>query len=460
MPPLLLAATHRGTPVPDPVWILPFLALLLSIAALPLWPAASHWWEHNRNKLLVSASVSLLALAYYALRGFGFHGSAAGLPAVASVCGHAVLGEYAPFMALIASLYVISGGVRLTGDLRARPAVNTAFLGLGAVLASLVGTTGASMILIRPLLQTNSERRHVRHTVVFFIFLVSNVGGCLLPVGDPPLFLGYLQGVPFLWTLNLAGPWLFCVVALLAIYFLWDTLAYRREDPQDLALDAAVYEPPRLQGAVNIVWLAGVVSALAFIVPGRPLPGTDLVVADFVREAVMLGLLGLSLLTTPRSVRLEAEFSYAPVVEVACLFLGIFVTMQVPIEILQARGPELGLSAPAHFFWAAGSLSSVLDNAPTYVVFFEAARSLPAGAYGGSVELLGGGSIPADLLAAVSLGSVFMGANTYIGNGPNFMVRSIAERHGVAMPSFFGYMLYSAAVLIPLFVVVSLLFFR
>jgi Na+/H+ antiporter NhaD/arsenite permease-like protein len=451
--------THSVAP-PHPLWTLPFLTLLLAIAVLPLVPAASHWWEQNRNKLLFSAVLSVLVLAHYAGRGFGFHDGAPGASAVVAVSEHALLRDYAPFMALLASLYVISGGLLVLGDLRARPALNTAFLGLGAVLASLLGTTGASMILIRPILQTNRERKHVRHTVVFFIFLVSNVGGCLLPVGDPPLFLGYLQGVPFLWTLSLFGPWLFCVLALLAVYYVWDTLAYRHESPEDLAADDATYEPPRLRGAINLVWLVGVVLSVALIVPGRALPGTDLVVGEFVREGVMLGLIALSLVTTPRELRRASGFSFAPIAEVACLFLGIFVTMQVPIEILQARGAALGLSTPSHFFWAAGSLSSVLDNAPTYAVFFEAARAMSEGPTGGIVRLLDGGAIRADLLSAVSLGSVFMGANTYIGNGPNFMVKSIAEKYGVAMPSFFGYMLYSGCVLLPLFALVSFLFFR
>jgi Na+/H+ antiporter NhaD/arsenite permease-like protein len=461
---VIAAAGAPEVAVPHLVWTLPFLLLLLAIAVLPLVPRASHWWEHNRNKLLVSVAFGVLILCHYAGRSFGFEvrgaRTAPGLKTLAAVSEHAILRDYVPFIALLASLYVISGGVRLTGDLRARPRLNTAFLALGALLASLIGTTGASMILIRPLIQTNQERKHVRHTIVFFIFLVSNIGGCLLPVGDPPLFLGYLKGVPFLWTLGLILPWLFCVATLLAVYYAWDKVAYRREDPRDLARDDTIYEPPRLRGAINLVWLAGIVLSVALIVPHRALPGTDLVVGEFVREAVMLGLVVLSLVTTPRGLRAEVEFSYGPIAEVACLFLGIFLTMQVPIEILQARGSELGLKSPAHFFWASGSLSSVLDNAPTYAVLFEAAKALSVSAHGPIVKLLDGGVIQANLLTALSLGSVFMGANTYIGNGPNFMVKSIAERQGIAMPSFFGYMLYSGCVLLPLFVIVTVVFCR
>jgi Na+/H+ antiporter NhaD/arsenite permease-like protein len=450
------AAAH---PVPSVFWASPFAALLLAIAVLPLVPVAHHWWERNWFKLAVGLSLGGLVLAHYAARGYGYQGAAAGGPTVLAVLEHALLRDYVPFMVLLASLFVISGGVQLKGDLRAVPVVNTGLLALGALTASLVGTTGASMILIRPLLQTNRDREHVRHTVIFFIFLVSNIGGCLLPAGDPPLFLGYLNGVPFPWTLSLAGPWLFSVVALLAVYFVWDTLAYRRETREHRADDARHDSRIRVHGAINFVWLLGVILAVAVIVPGRPLPGTGLVVRDSVREAVMIALALLSLATTPRGLRKETEYSNAAILEVACLFAGIFLTMQVPIEILQARGATLGLTTPAHFFWATGALSSFLDNAPTYLVFFETAKTLPSPGDSALVPVLDG-SIRHDLLAAVSLGAVFMGANTYIGNAPNLMVKLIAEQRRVVMPSFFGYMLYSGGILIPLFIVVSLLFFR
>jgi Na+/H+ antiporter NhaD/arsenite permease-like protein len=272
--------------------------------------------------------------------------------------------------------------------------------------------------------------------------------------------LGYLRGVPFLWTTRLIVPWLFCVATLLIFYFVWDARMLRREPEGLPILEKRHASPLRLHGVLNVLWLLGVVLAVALIVPGRPLPGTSIIAADFVREGVMLALAGLSLATTPKGLRKEVEFSYAAILEVACLFLGIFLTMQVPIEILRARGPQLGLTTPAHFFWASGMLSSVLDNAPTYVVFFEAARSLDPGVGRAVVKLIEGGSLREDLLMAISLGSVFMGANTYIGNGPNFMVKSIAEARGVKMPSFFGYMAYSGAVLIPLFILVTLVFFR
>jgi Na+/H+ antiporter NhaD/arsenite permease-like protein len=454
------AEAHGGmarAAVPPVGWCVPFGLLLLAVAVLPLTPGLSHWWEKNRNKLALGVGLGLVVLGYYALRPAGPAGGPTGWAAAGAVLRKAVLHEFVPFIVLLFSLYVIAGGLQLKGDLRARPLVNTAFLAVGAALASLIGTTGASMVLIRPLLQTNRERTRTVHTVVFFIFLVSNIGGSLLPIGDPPLFLGYLQGVPFFWTLGLWRPWLFCVGTLLAVYFVWDLLAYRREPAAALLRDEALRSPLRLHGGLNLAWLLGVVLAVAAVVPGRPLPGTAWPVPEFLREAILLGLAAASLALTPRGLRAETEFTYQAILEVGALFLGIFLTMQVPIEILQARGPELGLTAPSHFFWAAGTLSSVLDNAPTYLVFFEAARSLPATA-GAPLLDLGGSAIRPDLLLAISMGSVFMGANTYIGNGPNFMVKSIAEHRGVRMPSFFGYTAYSLAVLVPLFTAASWLF--
>jgi Na+/H+ antiporter NhaD/arsenite permease-like protein len=456
-------AAYATTPelaVPNAAWSFPFILLLFAIAVFPLVPATSDWWEHHHHKLLTGLALGTIVIAYYGFRGFGFHGQGPGLPTVRAVLHHAVLEDYLPFMVLLLSLYVISGGLQLLGDFRALPSVNTGFLALGALAASLIGTTGASMVLIRPLLQTNQQRKHVRHTVIFFIFLVSNIGGCLLPLGDPPLFLGYLRGVPFLWTLNLVTPWLVSILVLLAVYYVWDRIAFHRESPADIERDIQERSPIRLRGGINVLWLLGIVLSVALIVPGKTLPGTSLVVVDYLREAVMLLVTAFSLATTPRGLRREVQFTYGAIIEVACIFLGIFLTMQVPIEILQARGASLGLNSPAHFFWASGGLSSVLDNAPTYLVFFETAKALPLSEGARSVALLDGTTIAYNLLAAVSLGSVFMGANTYIGNGPNFMVRSIAEERGVKMPSFFGYMLYSGGVLIPLFSLLTCLFFR
>ncbi len=459
-------AAPVGHFMPSIVWVAPFVGLLLAIALFPLIPATRHWWEHNRNKLIVALALSVVALGYYLARGTGFHGAEPGLPTVTRVLTNAVLSDYVPFIILLFSLYVISGGINLSGDLPAHPRTNAAFLGLGAVLASLIGTTGASMLLIRPLLQINSERKHVKHTVIFFIFVVSNIGGSLLPIGDPPLFLGYLRGVPFFWTLNLWKEWLFACGSLLVIYYLWDTRLYRRESPQDIVRDETRRQPLRLRGSLNLLLLLGVVVSVATLVPDQRFVGMDWVVRGIwhelgYREVMMLLLAGLSMWLTPRDVRKANDFNFTAIGEVACLFIGIFITMQIPIEILRGTGPLLkahGLSAPWFFFWASGVLSSFLDNAPTYVVYFETARSLQWANPSELLSLATGGVIAVPLLTAVSLGSVFMGANSYIGNGPNFMVKSIAEQSGVKMPSFFGYMLYSIGILIPLFLLITVLF--
>ncbi len=451
--------THLGS-APSPLMSLPFAVLLAAIALLPIIPATAHWWEKNRSKLLVSLVLGAIVLLHYGFRGWGYHESSAGFASVIAVLEHAILQDYLPFLVLLFSLYVIAGGMWVEGDIRATPSINTAFLAFGAIIASFVGTTGASMILIRPLLQTNSERAKVQHTVIFFIFLVSNVGGCLLPIGDPPLFMGYLRGVPFFWTLRLALPWAFTVSVLLAIYYIWDRIAYRHESRVAIALDDATYMPPRLGGKRNLIWLLGVVLTVALVIPGQPIPGTGIIPRDFIREAILLVLAGLSLATTPRGLRLLTGFSYGPIIEVACLFLGIFLTMQPAIEILQARGTELGIESPTAFFWAVGGLSSLLDNAPTYIVFLEIARTMPARVGTAVVSLLGGGVVDSGRLAAISLGAVFLGAMTYLGNGPNLMVKSIAESRGVKMPSFFGYVGYSVGVLLPVFIVMAWLFVR
>jgi Na+/H+ antiporter NhaD/arsenite permease-like protein len=461
-----LLTTHDA---PHLFWIWPFTAILLAIALLPLLPPTRHWWEQNRYKLLVALLLAVPTLVYYGLRGTGVvehgaggaaHLSLPGWPAVRAVLNHAVVIEYIPFIVLLFSLYVIAGGIVVRGDIRATPLINTAILATGSVLASLIGTTGAAMVLIRFLLRTNSERTRKVHTVVFFTFLVANIGGSLLPIGDPPLFLGYLLGVDFFWTLRLWREWAFLVAVLLVIYYVWDTRAYRREPPEALRWDETQQQPLRLAGLLNVLWLLGVVAAVATLDPSKPLPGTQWHAPPHLREGVQLAMAGLSLLTTRRTLRRENQFNYAAIGEVACLFLGIFITMQVPIEILQLKGAQLGLQRPWQFFWATGVLSSFLDNAPTYVVYFATAGTLapPGMALMHGVQTVTG-SIPVELLVAISCGAVFMGANTYIGNGPNFMVKAIAEQSGVNMPSFFGYMAYSGCILLPLFLLVTVLFF-
>ncbi|TWT45217.1 Citrate transporter [Phycisphaerae bacterium RAS1] len=437
----------------------PFILQLLAIAVLPLLSRTQHWWEHNRNKLMLGAALALLALATFYMRADGGRGAAA----VGHVLHHALIDEYLPFMTLLASLYVIAGGIVVRGNIRPNPPANTCILAVGGLLASLIGTTGASMVLIRLLLRVNRERTHVAHTVVFFIFIVSNIGGTLLPIGDPPLFLGFLRGVPFFWTLSLLPQWLVMMIALLAIYYVWDTRVEKRETPAEkFAEEHKRFEPLRVFGLINVVWLLGVVAAVALLAPDKPVPGTAWSPPPHLREAVQVGLALASLATTPRGLRRENEFSYHAISEVAALFIGIFITMQAPLEMLHSLAPrlsELGFTHPWQYFWSSGVLSSLLDNAPTYLVFFETANQLTHQSGPGIIRLVTGDYIREDLLAAISCGAVFMGANTYIGNGPNFMVKAIAERGGVKMPSFFHYMLYAAAVLLPLYILLTALFF-
>jgi Na+/H+ antiporter NhaD/arsenite permease-like protein len=403
--------------------VAPFVFMLLAIAVGPLW--VSDWWASNRNKLVVAAALGLPILALYLAR------------RPSALVGMAE--EYVSFMVLLAGLYAVSGGIRLTGDLEATPLTNTAFLGVGALLASFVGTTGASMLLIRPLLQTNRERRRVKHTVIFFIFLVSNVGGMLTPLGDPPLFLGYLLGVPFAWTFRLWPQWLFMVAVLLVLYFVWDTRQYAHESVAAVRRDRAELEPLRLRGGLNALGLALIVLAVALLrAPWR--------------EVAITVVAGVSLWQTPASIRRANGVTAYPMIEVAVLFFGIFLTMIPALELLRVRGGELGVREPWQFFWAAGMLSSFLDNAPTYLAVLALGQGLHL-----TNEVAG---VTHVVLAAISVGSVAMGANSYIGNAPNFMVKSIAEEARIPMPSFFGYMLYSGAILLPLFAIVTLLFFR
>lgn len=448
-----------------PVWtVTPFVLLLLSIALLPLIPATEHWWESNLSRLKVSAGLGLLTLLYY---GFAHDGAIAShwpahgvveaaassfdLGFVRTVLENAILGEFIPFIVLLFSLYTISGGIRISGDLQANPMTNAIFMAVGGILASFIGTTGAAMLLIRPLLETNQERKHVVHTVVFFIFIVCNCGGCLLPIGDPPLFLGYLRGVDFFWTLNLWQPWLMCNGLLLLVYLVLDEIAYyRRETQADITRDIRNIRHLKYEGLkVNGLLLLGVVMAVALLDPSKTIPGTDWHPWMYLREIVQLVLVALSLWLGKHIVREENSFNYHAIVEVAALFIGIFVCMQPALQILNEQGPTLGISSPMAFFWITGGLSSVLDNAPTYVVFFETAKTLSAD----GATIVAGVTEPR--LVAISLGAVFMGAMTYIGNGPNFMVRAIAESAGVKMPSFFGYMVYSVLLLLPILAFVA-----
>ncbi|MDB5571529.1 MAG: Citrate transporter [Hyphomicrobiales bacterium] len=436
----------------SPLMALPFAGVLLSIALLPL--LAPDFWHRHYGK--VAAAWAALALASML--------AAQGSAATAGAVFHTVALEYLPFILMIFALFTTAGGLALQGNLHGSPAVNTGLLALGAGAASVIGTTGASMVLIRPLLRANDDRRHNVHVVVFFIFLVANIGGSLTPIGDPPLFLGFLLGVDFFWTAaNLWKQTLFCVVALLAVFFALDTWLYRREGV--IAPDPTPDEPVRVTGLVNVALIGVAVGAIVlsglwksqtvFVVLGTPLP-----LQNIVRECVMIGVGLASLALTSPKTREANGFEWEPVLEVARLFAGIFVCIIPVLAMLKAgaQGPFAPLIAlvtgadgrpnEAAYFWMTGVLSSFLDNAPTYLVFFEMAG-------GDAGKLM---TSLASTLAAISMGAVFMGANTYIGNAPNFMVYAIARRAGVEMPSFFGYMLWSGAILLPLFALVTLIF--
>ncbi len=435
-----------------PVWtVLPFVGLLLSIAILPL--AAPHFWESNRNKGSVAALFGV-PVALYLLVAHG----AGGLHELEEKAK-----EYVSFILLLASLFVVTGGIFVRGSLSGTPLVNTGLLGLGALLASWIGTTGASVLLIRPLLRANATRQRTAHIVVFFIFTVSNCGGLLTPLGDPPLFLGFLKGVPFGWTLGLWREWLFVNGALLVIFNVWDQrvlAAEERARPGAQLEDVMRHLPLGVAGKRNFFFLAALVAVI--YAAGQGLGNAGEPWPFGVQEALMALVTGLAFAVTPHRIRAANSFGFGPIIEVAVLFAGIFVTMAPALLLLNANAGRFGLEEPWQFFWAAGLLSSFLDNAPTYLTFAATACGLDGIALEGRYlgEYLALGPRAAETLAAISVGAVFMGANTYIGNGPNFMVKAIAEENSVRMPSFFGYMAYSGAVLIPLFGVVTWLFFR
>ncbi|HXI55347.1 MAG TPA: sodium:proton antiporter [Polyangia bacterium] len=449
-----------------PVWaVLPFACYLLLIAVLPLF--FGHFWESNRNKLLLGLLLGAPVIVHLLGRADG-----------AALLTTTVF-EYVSFIALLGALFVISGGIYVHGAPAGTPAVNTVFLAIGSLLASLIGTTGASALLIRPLLRANQGRKRLTHLVVFFIFIVSNGAGMLTPLGDPPLFLGFLRGVPFTWTLRLAAPWALVNGVLLVLFAVFDWFTFRGDAARAAVaagVPGAVTAAPtpaltaptgkerlRIEGRLNILWLLGIV----FTVFAAGTWGPALLPNGHARALAqvicMVALAAASWRTTPGHVHQANRFSWAPIVEVGVVFVGIFVTMVPALLFLEERGASLGVTKPWQFFWASGALSSVLDNAPTYLTFASLASGVADHGAGvltaANLGALAAHPIGQELLAAVACGSVFMGANTYIGNGPNFMVKAIAEQHHVRMPSFFGYTLWSGAILIPLFGLVAHFFF-
>jgi Na+/H+ antiporter NhaD/arsenite permease-like protein len=454
-----LAELGRTMPL---ITVLPFVLLLLCIAILPLY--ASHWWEHNTHKGYIVAALSIPLILYL----IGTHQTAGGHVLLEKVM------EYISFMILLTALYVISGGIYIRGSLNGTPLANTGLLLLGALIASLIGTTGASVLLIRPLLRANKTRKDIAHVVVFFIFIVSNCGGLLTPLGDPPLFMGFLKGVPFEWTLiNLWPQWIMVNLLLLVIFNVWDQIAFAKEEksrPGSQLEQVMKHEPVGVSGGLNFLFLFGVV-AVIYCSGNVKIPGYAAWPFGL-QEGIMAALAIAAYFTTARENRENNKFTFGPIIEVAVLFIGIFITMSPALLILNAWGkPDGGreifgvkfaMHEPWQFFWVSGTLSSFLDNAPTYMTMAATACGLNNVEVEGSDYLkkfLETGPAAAKLLMAISCGAVFMGANTYIGNGPNFMVKAIAEENNVKMPSFFGYMLYSCGVLIPIFVLVTFVFF-
>ena len=435
-PETLFALESGASAGKQPVWAaIPFALLLLGIGVFPL--AIPHLWHRDSLKFWFALALSLPVALTTPWQG----------------TSHALF-EYLAFMALIGSLFVVAGNIHLEGTWRGTPLANTALLGLGAVLANLLGTTGASMLLIRVLLGTNRGRRHLVHLVLFFIFIVSNTAGLLTPLGDPPLFLGFLHGVPFIWTLGLAPQWLLVNALLLALFWALDCFIFA-EKPGPLAPTNRSQFRPTLfvQGSHNLLFLLGIVGAV--LLKGSMGEG---LVATLLSAGLMVLMAWFSLRTTSKILRQLNGFSWAPVLEVAILFAGLFVTMGPAIALLEENSQHLGINKPWQFFWLTGALSSFLDNAPTYVAFASLAMGSSgltnAGDFGELTTYQGGA-----LLKAISCGAVFLGAMTYIGNGPNFMVKSIAEASGVRMPGFFGYMLWSCGLLLPILAVCCWVFF-
>lgn len=443
--------THLGF-----AWSIPFMGMLLSIALCPL--LVPSFWHHHFGK--VSAGWALAFLIPFLLH--------YGIDETVDQATHALLLEYVPFIVVLFALYTVAGGIFVRGNLHGTPAVNTALLAIGTLLASWMGTTGAAMLMIQPVIRANDNRKHKVHVIVFFIFLVANAGGSLTPLGDPPLFLGFLNGVDFFWTTtHLLAPTLVLWGLLLLEFYLLDYYFYRRGEERQAVLDPTPDEPIRIDGAINLVLIAAIVGSVLLSGFWRPdikwiVRGSELELQNVVRDVLIVGIALLSLKITPRAARQGNHFTWAPIIEVAKLFVGIFLTI-IPVIAMLRAGTQ-GAFAPvvrlvtdangqpinASYFWFSGGLSPFLDNAPTYLVFFNMA--------GGDPQQLMGPL--AATLAAISAGSVYMGAMTYIGNAPNFMVKAIAEQRGIRMPSFFGFMAWSSVILLPAMVLLTFLFFR
>lgn len=425
-----------------PIWaLIPFVLMLAMIAVGPLM--FHHWWENNKNKLIVSLVLGVPMAIYLIINGMTHN------------LVHQVMFDYIPFIILLGALFTITGGIHLRGDIQAKPLNNLVFLSIGAVLASIMGTTGAAMLLIRPVIKTNSERKFKVHTILFFIAIVANAGGLLTPLGDPPLFLLYLRGAPFDWFFHLLPEWVFVNGLLLILYYLVDRYYYKKEPKTNIKMDKTLVEPIKLKGNINFLFLIGVVLSVAFL-NQQYLPFIEInPYFGFIRELVILLMAVLSLIFTKQAYRNANKFTWEPIKEVAFLFLGIFVTMVPALLYLSQNAESIGIHSAPQFYYATGALSSFLDNAPTAVSFHNLALGLHD-VHPGEVIVAG---VPELLLTAISLGAVFFGAMTYIGNGPNFMVKAIAEENNISMPSFFGYIFkFTLIVLLPIYIITQLLF--
>ena len=419
--------------------LLPFILMLLSIALFPLfW---NHFWEKNKNKLYVAIVLSIPVIIYLLLNGFSHQ------------LIHTMVFDYVPFLILLGALFTITGGIHLSGDIAAKPKVNTLFLGIGAIIASLMGTTGAAMLLIRPVIQTNKERSFKVHTILFFIGIVANCGGLLTPLGDPPLFMMYLRGAPFTWFFHLAPEWFVTNILLLIIYFFVDIYYYKKEPASAITRDESNIRPIKIEGKRNFIFLVGVVLAVAFL-NEQYLSFVNInPYFKFIREAVIILMAYLSMQFTSKLLRTSNNFTWHPIEEVAYLFLGIFITMVPCLLYLESNAKTLGIESASQFYFYTGMLSSFLDNTPTAVTFHSLALGL-----GENSGLLVAG-ISEQLLKAICIGAVFFGSMTYIGNGPNFMVKAVAEENNIKMPDFFSYIFkFSIIVLLPVFILVELLF--
>ena len=440
------------------LWMIPFGIMLLSIAVGPL--IAPKLWESNLTKLIVSIVLGIPVVVFMLVKG------------LSGELINTVFFDYVPFIILLLALFVITGGIHLSGDIKAKPWVNTLFLAVGFVLASLMGTTGAAMLLIRPVLATNQQRKYKIHTVLFFIALVANCGGLMTPLGDPPLFMLFLRGASFTWFSTMWMEWLFTGSILLLLYFMADCwYYYKKESWVALSADTREIEPLRITGKLNFVWLIGIVASVAFINQGLiPAMGAEdaPIYLKYLREIAMLIFMGLSLLTTSKKTRYEDnKYTWTPIIEVAALFIGIFVTMAPALIYLEQNAARLGFNHVWQFYYSTGLLSSFLDNTPTAVAFHSMALGLPESVAAAAAGIVDGelngvtfvAGVPEMMLKAISIGAVFFGSMTYIGNGPNFMVKAIAEESGIKMPSFFGYMIkFSLIILLPIYILGQVLF--